>query len=230
METPLLISTILLTTQQCLAEPAQDVISTPRTLTTERITLDISPDMAYTMIDIWQKIQRDIDAARDQIEQKKKEAFSLRKVIINISKNDPTYKIHWDDVRKKSRKQSPRQIEDENQSPDLPLELAQQITKLPPMAKTRKKSVDAILATNLNDLSDIQLITLEQDIKGQLNQKDSAVKQSQQSGKNSENARTLALKYFDFYDQITAEMARRSALKQMHRNADEMSVPLDQES
>ncbi len=203
MKTPL---TIILALSISQATANIPTVATPRTLNSERVTLDITPDMAYTMIELWQKIQADIEEARTKISEKKKEAISLKNVITNISKTDPTYKKHWDETRKKFKpRQSPRTAKT-NKPPMPSPELIDQASKVPPA------QLDPIINQDLTQLPDLKLIFLRRDISALLTQEDRALKDAQKRRENVEDRLQNHLRYMDFYEKINNEIEQRTLL------------------
>ena len=215
MKIPLII--VATSISQAVANPL--VNATPRTLTSERITLDITPDMAYTMIELWKKIQLDIDDARKKMSEKNKEASSIRNIITNISKTDPEYKKHWDEVRKK--------FKHTKTTYDPP-----PIT-LPPVStmarKIRQPSyVKADINQDLTKLPDFNLGLLKRDVSLALNEEDQFLKGQLRQGKNVDIKRQQHLQYIDFYDKIISEIDRRKSIGPVSNSDNEVPVALDE--
>ncbi len=215
MKTPL---TIILALSISQATANTPTVATPRTLNTERVTLDITPDMAYTMIELWQKIQTDIEDARKKISEKKKEALSLKNVITNISKTDPTYKKHWDETRKNFKhRKSPRTVKT-NESPMPSPELIDQAPKLPPI------QLDPMVNQDLTKLPDLKLIFLQRNVNSILTQEDRALKDAKKRGEDVDARLQKHLRYMDFYEKINSEVEQRTLLRKTKGKKD--STPM----
>lgn len=117
------------------------------------VTLDITPEMTYTMIELWEKTQNDIEDARDQIAKKKREATNLKKIIDYLSKGNSEYKKHWARVRAGLKLRSPRKRHVDSEltvtqglrkaiQPNSPLGLALPQTQIPPNKRNENKSLN----------------------------------------------------------------------------------------
>ncbi|MBX3458258.1 MAG: hypothetical protein KF820_07890 [Candidatus Paracaedibacteraceae bacterium] len=213
MKIPLIL--VAISMSQAVAIPS--VNTTPRTLTSERITLDITPEMAYTMIELWKKIQLDIEEARKKISEKKKEASSLRNIITNISKTDHEYKKHWDEVRKNFKtNKSLRTTEDPS---SLPQQKTLKVQTIQPSALPFRLDINQ----DLTKLPDLKLAFLKRDVSQALNNEDKSLKNAQQQGKNIDIQLKKHLEYIDFYDRIISEIdSRKSVINEGKKQSNEL--------